>query len=78
MTCPFKKFVPNSRGRIPENFQTQGYKPRFLEPQKEDHPMGIGFVPPSITKHFRYLKWRYENLYRLYGWGLCNGKLTPK
>ena len=22
---------------------------------------------PTVTNHFRYRKWRYENLYKLYG-----------
>ena len=29
-----------------------------------------------ITKLFRYLKWRYSNLYKLYGYGICKGKPT--
>ena len=37
---------------------------------------------PNVTKHFRYLKWRYvltsTYLYKLYGYGLCKGKPTPK
>ena len=28
---------------------------------------------PSITRHFRYLKWRNPHLYKLYGYGLCKG-----
>ena len=31
-----------------------------------------------FTKLFRYLKLRYENLYKLYGYRLCKGKPTPK
>ena len=30
------------------------------------------------TKHFRYLKWRNPHLYKLYGYGLCKEKPTPK
>ena len=29
-----------------------------------------------VSKHFRDINWRY--LYRLYGYGLCKGKPTPK
>ena len=32
----------------------------------------------KITKHVRYLKWRNPHLYKLYGYGLCKGKPTPK
>ncbi len=32
----------------------------------------------GITKHLRYLKWRNPHLYKLYGYGLCKGKPTPK
>ena len=32
----------------------------------------------SFTNHFRYLKWRNPDLYKLYGYGLCKGKPTPK
>ena len=33
-----------------------------------------------FTKHSRYLKWRYKYspLYKLYVYGLCNGKSTPR
>ena len=32
----------------------------------------------KISKHFvRYLKWRDENLCKLYGYGLCKGKPAP-
>ena len=31
-----------------------------------------------LTNHFRYLKWRNPHLYKLYGYGLCKGKPTPK
>ena len=37
-----------------------------------------GRIRNSFTKHFRYLKWRYENLYKQYGYGLCEGKPAPK
>ncbi len=30
-------------------------------------------VAEHITKHFRYLKWRYSPKYKLYGYGLCKG-----
>ena len=28
---------------------------------------------PTVTKLFRYLKWRNPHLYKLYGYGLCKG-----
>ncbi len=31
-----------------------------------------------LAQHFRYLKWRNPHLYKLYGYGLCEGKPTPK
>ena len=37
------------------------------------------FFTAIITKHFeRYLKWRNPHLYKVYGYGLCKGKPTPK
>ena len=41
-------------------------------------PGCLGFALKNVTKHFRYLKWRYENLYKQYGYGLCKGKPTSK
>ncbi len=31
-----------------------------------------------VTKDFRYLEWRNPHLYKLYGYGLCKGKPSPK
>ena len=46
-------------------------------PRKERWLFAMKFVA-YITRHFRYLKWRYENLFKLYGYGLCKGKPIPK
>ena len=39
--------------------------------------MGTSRVWHIITKHFRYLKWRYKNLCKLYQFGLCKGFPPP-
>ena len=37
----------------------------------------ILYIIPSLTKYFRYLKWRNPHLHKLYGYGLCKGKPAP-
>ena len=47
-------------------------------PRSENMPWASACQRNYVTKHFRYLKWRNPCLCKLYGYGLCKGKLTPK
>ena len=55
-----------------------GCKPTVLPKRNHLVPKVKNVCFSWITIHFRYLKWRNPHLYKLYGYGLCKGKPTPK